>query len=453
MRILIITTYYPPDTAIAAVRPYMFAKYLKQYGHDVTVLRSGEFFNDCENFFENIPGVQVISYLGENSPAEVFARGEWEKPSTQPKSRIGFLPEKVRKPIARFYHRIMQPRELARHMMRRNQCLEKQKAALDQLKSQGNSFDIVFSTFGEIENIFAGQYAAKIFDCKLVQDFRDSAARSPFLRRRWLKKLQKIQREAVSQADAVTAVSSGLLSELTLGVKSNFPEMVLHNGYEPIANTMPACNDSPEAGLFAICYTGLLYAGMSDFSPLLQALSTLKEQGKIDLSKVRIHYAGPDFNRLQMAAAQFQLTEIVVDHGYVSRTEAARLQATADIFTVLSWNTESSQGILTGKFYEGIRAGKPILSIISGNVPHSELDLLNQKYQYGFCYEICRNKEQFHQLCDYLEKAYREKMELGSVAYVPDPALQSDFRYDTLAKKLESLCIDLMQEKQPPQQA
>ena len=41
MKILIIATYYPPDTAIAAVRPYMLAKYLTQRGHDVTVLRSG----------------------------------------------------------------------------------------------------------------------------------------------------------------------------------------------------------------------------------------------------------------------------------------------------------------------------------------------------------------------------------------------------------------------------
>lgn len=41
MKILIITTYYPPDTAIAAVRPYMFATHLTQLGHEVTVLRSG----------------------------------------------------------------------------------------------------------------------------------------------------------------------------------------------------------------------------------------------------------------------------------------------------------------------------------------------------------------------------------------------------------------------------
>ena len=38
MRILILTTFYPPDTAVAAVRPYMLAKYLAQRGHEVTAV-------------------------------------------------------------------------------------------------------------------------------------------------------------------------------------------------------------------------------------------------------------------------------------------------------------------------------------------------------------------------------------------------------------------------------
>ena len=32
-----------------------------------------------------------------------------------------------------------------------------------------------------------------------------------------------------------------------------------------------------------------------------------------------------------------------------------------DIFLVLSWSTKKEYSILTGKFYEGIRAEKPIL--------------------------------------------------------------------------------------------
>ena len=76
MNILISTTYYPPDTAIAAVRPYMFAKYLVQRGHKVTVLRSGlvSYTGDNSADYQK-QGVRVISYLGEDSPAEKIERG------------------------------------------------------------------------------------------------------------------------------------------------------------------------------------------------------------------------------------------------------------------------------------------------------------------------------------------------------------------------------------------
>ena len=165
------------------------------------------------------------------------------------------------------------------------------------------------------------------------------------------------------------------------------------------------------------------------------------------MENVRLHYAGRNFDYLLQQADKFGMAGILKNHGHVTRSEAAQIQASADIFTVLSWNTTTSKGVLTGKFYEGIRAGKPILAMVAGNVPNSELDLINEKYGYGFCYENCREKEQFQALCDYLEGLYREKMSAGSISYTPDPALETDFRYDTLSKKLEKLCFDVMGQK------
>ena len=101
MEILIITPINPPDPAVAAVRPYMLAKYLTKRGHKVTVLRSGEFYASASDFFDMSIPVRVISYLGPDSPAEQYARGELkEVPDIEAKSRIDFLPEVIRKPIA-----------------------------------------------------------------------------------------------------------------------------------------------------------------------------------------------------------------------------------------------------------------------------------------------------------------------------------------------------------------
>lgn len=439
MNILIITTFYPPDTAVAAVRPYMFAKYLTQRGHKVTVLRSGEFYNSASDFFDMSIPVRVISYLGPDSPAERYARGELKEVSVEGgKSRIAFLPQIIRKPIAWVYNTCMDPVRFYQAQKAIAAKVEKQKAALDALA--GEHFDVVFSTFGQQENIAAAQYAAKLFGCKLIQDFRDPLARTVFYTRWQYRYLKRIQDSAIKNADGMTTVSEGFRQELMEGLKTDTPNITLYNGYEPTNQETETYDVEP--GVFTFCYTGILYE-FSDFTPLLQALKQLAEKGSIDLSKVRLNYAGKDFDRLQEIARNMGMEEILINHGYVSRAEALRLQQISDIFLVLSWNRHDSKGVLPGKFYEGIRARRTVLSLVSGDAAGSELNLLNEKFNYGFCYEEACADVLLPGLCAFLEKAYREKMESGAVHYTANPELEATFRYDNLAKKLEEFMLEI----------
>lgn len=441
MKILILTTYYPPDTAIAAVRPYMFAKYLAKRGHEITVIRSGEFYDSASDFFSLDIPVRVITYLGENSPAERYARGELtEVKKVSGESRIAFLPEMLRKLLAKMFHALMRRREFQQWMDSVYQKFEKQKVALDAL--EGEKFDVVFSTYGQLENVFAGRYAAQKFNCKLIQDFRDALANREFYNKREYAILKKIQDEAAQRADVCTAVSEGLLREVCADLDVANAK-VLYNGYEPVENGFGAFDS--EKGVLSFCYTGKLYGGMSDFSPLLKALRKLSEDGRISLDKVRIHYAGNDFEYLKSQAEEYGVTESLIDHGHVGREEAVAMQNRSDLFVVLSWNTQKTQGVLTGKFYEGIRAKKPILALVNGDVADSELDIINRKYGYGLCYEKARDKEDFEKLCDFLSQAYREKMEEGQMNFEINPELEKAFRYDVLAGQLEKFCEELLQ--------
>ena len=440
MDILIITTFYPPDTAVAAVRPYMMAKYLTERGHNVTVLRSGEFFNSASDYFDmNIP-VRVISYLGPDSPAEQYARGELkEVPVVEGNSRISFLPELIRKPVAWAFNTCMRPIRFKQAQETIAEKVKKQMAALDGLRDA--HFDVVFTTFGQQENIAAGQYAAKLFGCKLIQDYRDPLARRVFQTRGEYRTLKKIQDDSIRKADGLTTVSEGFRREMMKGLDVQTPNITIYNGYEPVAQEQPV--EMVEPGVFSFCYTGILYGEHSDFAPLLQALQKLSAEGHIDLSRVKINYAGKDFDQLRELAQKLNMTDILNNHGYVSRGEAARLQQISDIFLVLSWNRHDSQGVMPGKFYEGIRAKKPILSIVSGNLPDSELCYLNEKYHYGFCYEASRDAAHFDDFCDFLAKSYEEKMKFGRVRHEISPELEDRFRYDNLAKQLEDFILSI----------
>ena len=113
------------------------------------------------------------------------------------------------------------------------------------------------------------------------------------------------------------------------------------------------------------------------------------------------------------------------------------------MFLVLSWNTKHSRGVITGKFYEGISAELPILSVVSGDTPNSELDRLDLKSGYGICCECCR-KGDCRRLCDWLTEAYNAKMVSGSTGYKVPAALKQAFRYDKLALKLQRLMQSIL---------
>ncbi|MBO5891087.1 MAG: glycosyltransferase [Oscillospiraceae bacterium] len=446
MKILIITTYYPPDTAIAAVRPYMFAKYLKQYGHDVTVLRSGLLQQSADRSFSGHEGIRVVTYLGENSPSMRFENGQADFMQYTPpsgESRIAFLPESLRKLLAKMYHTLVSPYDFYRWYKKtyRQGRFAPMKAAIDRMADE--RFDVVFSTYGAVENIWGGEYASKLFGAKWIQDFRDPI--EPHAPNKFgLPFLKRIQKKAVRDCDLCTAVSEDLAKHLSHQAGGKIVH-TLYNGYEP--NDTDVDYAVPEKDRLTFCYTGTVYPNQQDCTPLLRALRRLVDDGKTSLSKVRILYAGKDSAYWSRQIKEYGLEELLIDCGYVSREESAKIQAKSDIFLVLSWNTKAEKGVLTGKLYEGIRAKKPILSLVAGDVPYSELNLINKKYNSGFCYENCREKEQFGQLCDYLEKLYREKMSTGSISYKPEPALETDFRYDMLSKRLEKLCFDVMGQK------
>ena len=442
MNILIITTYFPPDTAISAVRPYMFAKHLLQRGHTDTVMRSGLLNSSADHYFGERPkGLRVISYLGENSPAEAFERGEIAPPSVNSQSRIHFLPEVLRKPLAQMYHSTDYIRDIHKARM----AFSVQKCVLDSIKNE--HFDIIFATYGRLENIYAGEYAAKLFHCKWILDLRDSIPQKVF--DSFFENIvsKRIQDCAIRKADACTVVSDGLRESSREARRKEI--ITLYNGYEP---TQMAAEEAifPEQGVFSICYTGQIYGRREQgIILLLKVLKKLSEDGRIDSDNIKFQYAGPEkeFNILLKHASDLQLERILVNHGYVSRAKAEEIQIKSDIFLVLAENNHDYKGDLSGKFYEGIRCERPILAIVVGNAPRSELFELNEKYHYGFCYEDCQRQELFPKLCDYLAEAYQEKIKLGQIQYHPASDFALRFRYDNLTKELEEICKNLIAEQ------
>ena len=442
MNILIITSYFPPDTAIAAVRPYMFATHLSEGGNKVTVLRTGLFFKAPFDEYTSENGFEVISALGSNCPAERFKRNEYEGYVPKPLSKGHYLPRGIKLSLkflidAAAVINGKPPKRL------REPCavLSRQKKCIDRLYRRGRCYDVVFSTCGSIENIYAGRYAANVFGAKWIMDFRD-----PMVRRGkqnddfWWNRFGKEATEcAVKNADCITAVSCGL-ADVLRSCNPSANVRVIYNGFDD-RQQLPKADTAPN--VLSLCYTGTVYDDQKTvLERLAECIARLIKQKRIGRNDIKVNYAGTDFKAFQAAFGGFGISDVLEDKGYLSKNDTLKLQLESDVFTVFSWNTKQSRGILTGKFYEGIKCGKTILALVSGDTPGSELMQLQKKYGYGFCYEQAGPKNMMCALEEYIERLCQEKKEKGSLSYKQPQELYDTFSYTNLTKELFKLMAE-----------
>lgn len=440
MRILIICSFFPPDTEIGAVKPYMIAKYLSKFGHTVTVLRTGYIKEKADDSYGDYKkGMEVLTAMGEDSDVAKFERGELI--AREQKKKIFKVPKTVDL-AARF---ILQPVITLRRIKNKNYYFSFQQNVIDKLKEKNRSFDIVYSTFFELENIFAGEYASRIFGAKWIMEFRDpikdtKVINYPGFEVIWNMYARRVQEHAVKTCDLCTCVSEGLAAEFRkLNPDSDI--RVMYNGYDSSDYLDKNAMTPKDSEYLTICYTGTLWGErIYGLEALLECISGLITSKKIDKNRIHIHYAGRHSAEALEACSRKNLTNVLIDYGYVTRDEAERIQLESDIYLVLSWNTKKSQGVMTGKFFEGIRAEKPILSIIYGDVPESELYLINKKYEYGYCYEMCRKGDEMDRFSAFLEKMYNEKMQNGRIDYNMNPNLKKKFHYKYISKEFEKWC-------------
>ena len=435
MNILILARSFAPDSNIASVRVSKFAKYLAKQGHNIVIIRSGLLFGKYSpETLEGLENVRIVSYEGTDSPAERALRGEPLLESKLASEKSSSLPNFVKQFIHIFYDPFKY--YLADGYIIKNKILNTYD------NSKLPKFDVIISTFSPLGCIQAGNYIRRKEKCKWVIDFRDLMDNSTYYP--IIRKINYfVQKSYLKIADACLSPSQGSANKLCNISGGVYKSKVytLHNGYDnDPADNSNEYERSSDSKLH-ICYTGSLYGGMRDSSPLFSVISSLGVKEDIILD-----YAGNHGELFKTQAKKFNLQDIVVDHGYLSRKDVNSLQKKSDIFLVISWNTSYEQGILTGKFYEALQNRKPVIALISGNVPDSELSYLIHKYNIGVCYEEARKEKDIIELTSYLSKQLELLKTTGKISYNPIESVFSEFEYSGITKKLESILLNCINE-------
>ncbi|MBE6680320.1 MAG: glycosyltransferase family 4 protein [Ruminococcaceae bacterium] len=428
-RLLILCRYFPPENKIGSVRPSKIAKYLaKSNEYKITVITAVPYGVDAPLYEVTQDGIEV--YRVDSGKIASLLHFKKSGQGAAVASSIGNSQKVSLK------HKLIGKVFAMRMELEKKSQLQNAKKLLRRM--HGN-FDVMFSTYNtEFGHLLGLWYKKHNKDIKWIADFRDSVWLTNSDEKR-IQYAKKFASDVAQNCDYITAVTEGILKthESDFGTRAR---EVLYNGYD--ADDIIACEPIND-GILRMVYTGELYSGQRDLSPLFKALDHLSKEGKIDLSKVVITYAGNSGGIFEHQIKPYK--DIRYENkGFIPRAEAMRIQQESSILLLSSWCYKNDKYTLTGKFFEYLGVARPILCTVAGEESGSILKSIINENALGFCYENAMDADDFKGLCAFLEQQYNAFVETGKCIYIPDKELVKQFEYKNIAERTNEIINSLL---------
>lgn len=222
--------------------------------------------------------------------------------------------------------------------------------------------DIILASAPPESGLIAARRIAKVCHAPWVADLRDLwADNSYYFYPRWRLWLDRAMERSILRSAAGLITVSPIWADM-LRHQYEQPVACILNGF--VSEDFPAIATGPKPGnVVSILYTGNIYAGYRDPTPLFQAIELLTPDER---RHVAVHFYGPpqsDVQGVMAAAAASGVADRVFLHDRVSYRESLSLQQSADILLLLQWNGVKDAGNIPAKFFEYLGAGRPILLI------------------------------------------------------------------------------------------
>lgn len=195
-----------------------------------------------------------------------------------------------------------------------------------------------------------------------IADFRDPWTEIDFFDELKLTKMAKrkqhrLEHQVLTKADHVVTVSWNWAKGLErLGAKD---PVVIQNGYDWETGVTQRVLLTKE---FTLTHLGVIGAARNAPS-LWQALSELKDEVEGFSKALQLHLIGQVDQSVVQNLKERGLTENTVITAHVPHDEVQKLQDASQVLLLLINNAPNAKGILTGKLYEYLASGRPILAI------------------------------------------------------------------------------------------
>lgn len=376
MKILLVSWYFPPANTIAALRIGKLAKYLLNQGHDVRVV-AGKGLPYLQSLPLDIPAENVayarwvdvnagprwLSARGkkfirrDHQPVEAVTGQETLSKSTQ----NGEQPLRLLTRLSRLYQNVFNWPDSRIGWLPFALCAGWR--LLGRWRPQ-----VIFASGPPFTVLLVGYWLSVLYRIPLIVEFRDRWSDDPYYPPpKWRRRFDKFAEGViVRRAIAISTVSEPWAT--TYRRRYGKPVAVVYNGYDEELEGLSSSPGYLDKGILRIVYTGGIYPGRRDPSPLFAAIRELGD----DRHKIRVEFFATDPNLVHPLAARHGVGECIIVHPALDHDRIIDEQRRADILLLMQWDDPKEQGNVPGKFFEYLGALRPILVLgLEDGVPAS----------------------------------------------------------------------------------
>jgi len=363
-RVLVTSYYFPPSGGSGVQRTLKFVKYLPQFGWEPIVLtvRDADYPARDESLLDEVPKEIRVYRTFIPEPYRLYrkltGRKADEALDIATLTRTTAEKRKLSERVAEFVRSCFFIPDARVGWLPFAVC-----AASRLIHREG--ITALYSSAPPYTCHLIGLGLKKRFALPWVVDFRDSwvgwlsAPTRPSIPHRMDRQLE---RAVLKNADRILTVSRGVAEDL----KKRNPDLqdgrwvVLPNGYDrsDFEGVKPLGPD----GRFTLTYTGSLYGPRNPETLLLAVESLLKERPQLR-GRLKLRFVGRIGKAIEEMLRKPEWDGLVEIVPYVSHQESIGYLLSSDVALLIIDDAPANRGILTGKLFEYLGAGKPVLAL------------------------------------------------------------------------------------------
>lgn len=368
-RVLIITYYWPPSGGAGVQRWLKFAKYLPELGWIPVVYTplNPESPSVDHSLAADIHPACIVVKRKICEPYDFYRRLVGSKKGE--KIQAGFLSEEKKKNrridrIARWVRGNFFIPDA--RMFWINPSV---KFLLNYLKHQ--PVDLIISTGPPHSMHLIADQVKKKTGIRWVADFRDPWTNIDFYEELMLtsfadKKHHRLENMVLQNSDAIVVIGKTMKDEFSHFSTAN-KVFVIPNGYDHDDLSTGHIEADP---YFSIAHIGSLGPSRNP-TILWQALEELTRHEEFR-EQLRIKLVGKADYTVRESIKNHHLTEALIEIPYLDHSAVINEQKKSSVLLLVVNNTKNAKGIVTGKIFEYIAAGRPIVAIgpVDGDLSH-----------------------------------------------------------------------------------